>query len=151
MMGPKCVTAEDYQKYLLTIACPRNRALPGRTEVTSPMERTSLGIDCDEVLPGIIIAAGSTLFNIYAWDQPEELGGTESLIASMVTASTMVTSKWGDEHMFFRHQRMDDDLKIRPEWEPYTPIFKVFGEDDGYLPDIAAKVVSACPFAYLFQ
>lgn len=97
------------------------------------------------------IAAGSTLFNIYAWDQPEELGGTESLIASMVTASTMVTSKWGDEHMFFRHQRMDDDLKIRPEWEPYTPIFKVFGEDDGYLPDIAAKVVSACPFAYLFQ
>jgi len=33
----------------------------------------------------------------------------------------MVTSYWGDEHMFFRHQRMDDDLKLRPEWVPYTP------------------------------
>lgn len=38
----------------------------------------------------------------------------------------MVTSYWGDEHMYFRHQRMDDDLKIRPEWEPYTPVFHAF-------------------------
>jgi len=62
------------------------------------------------------IPAGSTLFNVYAWDQPQELGGTESLIAEFVTDSPMITSYWGDEHMFFRHQLMDADLKYRPEW-----------------------------------
>lgn len=34
--------------------------------------------------------------------------------------TTLVTSNWGDEHMYFRHQRMEDDLKLRPEWEPYV-------------------------------
>lgn len=75
------------------------------------------------------IPAGSTLFNIYGWDQPEELGGAETLIAHMVTDSLMVTTYWGDENMFFRHERMDDDLKIRPEWIPYTPVFKPFGDE----------------------
>ena len=49
------------------------------------------------------IPTGSTLFNVYATDVPVELGGTETLIASMVTGSSLVTSYWGDEHMFFRH------------------------------------------------
>ena len=49
------------------------------------------------------IPVGSTLFNVYATDVPVELGGTETLIASMVTGSSLVTSYWGDEHMFFRH------------------------------------------------
>jgi hypothetical protein len=49
------------------------------------------------------IPADSTLFKIYAMDQPEELGGTETLIAHLVTDSLMVTSYWGDEHMFFSH------------------------------------------------
>ena len=106
------------------------------------------------------IPANSTLFNIYAMDQPVELGGTETLIASMVTASTMVTSYWGDEHMFFRHQRMDDDLKLRPEWEPYTPVFKIFGENQenvdaedvvNMVNDIATEIIGGCPFSYLLQ
>jgi len=69
----------------------------------------------------------------------------------MVTGSTMVTSNFGDEHMFFRHQRMDDDLKIRPEWEPYTPVFKVFGEVGEMVEDVANKILGSCPFAYLLQ
>jgi len=62
-------------------------------------------------------------------DQPAELGGKEQLIGQMKTKSQLVTSYWGDEHMYFRHQRMDDDLKLRPEWLPYTPNPKVFGEN----------------------
>lgn len=73
----------------------------------------------EEYLP--TIPAGSVLFDIYALDQPTELGGTETKIGQLKTESTMVTSFWGDEHMFFRHQRMEDDLELRPEWEPYTP------------------------------
>lgn len=49
------------------------------------------------------IPVGSTLFNIYATDLPTELGGTESLIGKLVTDSNLVTSNWGDDHMFFRH------------------------------------------------
>ena len=39
----------------------------------------------------------------------------------MVTASELTTTNWGDEHLFIRHQRMDDDLALKPEWTQYTP------------------------------
>ena len=106
----------------------------------------------------VTIPSGSKLFSIYAMDQPVELGGKDQLIGSFVTNSSLVTSYWGDEHMYFRHQRMDDDLKIRPEWEPYTPDAKVFGMIDRFMDDpkgnfkAVAKVgLSACPFAWLLQ
>lgn len=82
------------------------------------------------------IPSGSLLYDIYATDKPVELGGVESKIGQLVTASEMTTSNWGDTHMFIRHQRMDDDLAIKPEWEPYAP--KWTGP-------------SACPFADLMQ
>ena len=63
----------------------------------------------------------------------------------------MVTSFWGDDHMFFRHQRMDDDLKLKPEWEPYTPNPNVFGEIEQATNQVVDTIVSNCPFAYLFQ
>ena len=47
-------------------------------------------------------------------------------IGKIVTTSETTTSYWGDEHMYFRHQRMDDDLAIHPEWEPYTPKYSLF-------------------------
>ena len=54
-------------------------------------------------------------------DAPEGLGGTESKIAEIVTMSELTTSLWGDEKMYFRHTRMEDDFAMKPEWEPYTP------------------------------
>ena len=60
----------------------------------------------------------------------------------MVTQSECVTSYFGDEHLFFRHQRMDDDLKLRPEWEPYTPKYGgIFSNLEQVEDD-----VSGCPF-----
>ena len=76
------------------------------------------------------IPEDALLFNVFAMDKPAELGGTESMIAKMTTKSTMVTSYWGDEHMYFRHQRSDDDLKLRPEWEPYTPSKFIWGNPE---------------------
>jgi len=46
-------------------------------------------------------------------DEPD---GIEKHIANIVLESELVTSKWADEKMFFRHNRMDDDLRYRPEW-----------------------------------
>ena len=62
------------------------------------------------------ITADSVLYEVYAMDKPTELGGTEMKIASIVTSTDMTTSNWGDEKMYIRHQRMEDDLKIHPEW-----------------------------------
>lgn len=30
------------------------------------------------------------------------------------------TSSYGDKKLFFRHTRMEDDLKLRPEWEDFS-------------------------------
>jgi len=90
------------------------------------------------------IPSGSVLYDIFAMDKPEELGGSEKKIGQLKTVSELTSSKWGDEHLYFRHERMDDDLALRPEWEPYTPKYEgLFNlEQDGE---------SGCPFANLIQ
>jgi len=73
------------------------------------------------------IPQGSTLYKVWALDQPVELGGTEKHIADLVLVSDMTTSLWGDKHLFFRHQFMDDDVAIHPEWEEYLAKFGIEG------------------------
>ena len=49
------------------------------------------------------IPRGQTLYEIYAWDMPEEMGGSEEHIGDLIIESQLVTSYWADEHMYFRH------------------------------------------------
>ena len=77
---------------------------------------------------------------------PEDLGGTETLIGALVTASEITTSNWGDEHMYFRHQRMEEDLTIRPEWKECTP-----KQTDIYLQLQDNSNNPECPFSHLLQ
>ena len=39
-----------------------------------------------------------------------------------------------DENLYFRHQKMDEDLKLRPDFEPFTPRYSLNG---------------GCPFKFL--
>ncbi len=91
------------------------------------------------------IPSGSVLYDVYATDKPVELGGTESKIGQIKTTSALDTSNWGDEHLYFRHERMDRDLSLKPEWVPYTPkyegIFSLAQQEDG----------TKCPFADLIN
>lgn len=70
--------------------------------------------------------------------------------------TTLVTSNWGDEHMYFRHQRMEDDLKLRPEWEPYVlkPYIKNVVtpkiNDDATGTALVMEMDGDCPFLKLF-
>lgn len=75
------------------------------------------------------IPEGSILFNVYAWDAPEDLGGQEEFIGDLVLRSKLVTSLWGDTVLFFKHQDMAEDVALRPEWEPH--VVKVY---DGAIP-----------------
>ena len=56
------------------------------------------------------VPSGSYLFQVFAKDRPDELGGTETLIGLIVTKSGFTTSYWADERMFFRHERLENDL-----------------------------------------
>jgi hypothetical protein len=69
------------------------------------------------------VEGDSTLYKVYAMDQPAELGGKETYIGDLVLDGALHSSKWGDEKLFFRHQNMKDDLKIQPTWEKYTEKF----------------------------
>jgi len=62
----------------------------------------------------------AVLWDVFAWDNPEELGGREELIGSLILTSPLVPSLWGDTKLFFRHQDMRDDFILRPEWEKFT-------------------------------
>lgn len=65
------------------------------------------------------VPAASTLYNVYATDKPPMMDGYERLIGTLVLDGQMTRSKWGDEHLFFRHQMMDDDVGYHPEWEDH--------------------------------
>lgn len=103
------------------------------------------------------IEAGTALYDVYAKESPDS---DEQLIAMIITESQMVTSKWGDKRMFFRHQRADDDLRYRPEWTPHYPYFPsdveiVLGIDNGdiepTLHPYQSKTRSSCPFSWIFE
>ena len=65
------------------------------------------------------IPTGTILYKVLALDKPVELGGTESQIAELVLTSSATTSKWGDRHLFFRHQTMEDDTSLQPDWSQH--------------------------------
>ena len=69
------------------------------------------------------IPADSTIYDVYALDKPEQLGGTETLIGSLKLDGSFTTSDWGDQRLFYRHQLMNEDLALKPEWKPYTTTY----------------------------
>lgn len=95
------------------------------------------------------IPAGTKLFTVYAWSAPAELGGTEMEIGSINITSQFTTSNWGDEKIYFRHQRMTDDLAIHPEWEHYVPKFEGMFKKPSYM--ALDQQESDCPFANILQ
>jgi len=80
--------------------------------------------------------ANTNLYKVFAWDAPKELGGIETYIGDLVMDGKFTSSKFGDQDLFFRHQRSDEDLKIHPEWAPYKAHY---GSE------------SKCPFSYLWK
>jgi len=67
------------------------------------------------------VPENSNLYNVYAYDKPESLGGVETKIGVLQLDGWLIESKWGDQSLFFRHQFEDEDLKIHPEWAQYCP------------------------------
>jgi len=53
------------------------------------------------------------LYSVYATTMPS---GSEFLLGNIITESDCVTSKYGDEKLFFRHQRIEEDWALRQDW-----------------------------------
>jgi len=61
---PGKTLAQQLLADILTIECNPIRTLPGRPDVQTTFDRLAIGLDCDEVLPGVILASGKTVKNV---------------------------------------------------------------------------------------
>ena len=86
---------------------------------------------------------------IFAYDTPPEFGGEEKLIGWLVQKSDQISSFWADTQLFFKHQRMDDDIKERPHYFEWLQFW-----DEGTLPETGINnpaPMQKCPFFFLFE
>ena len=104
------------------------------------------------------IEEGTTIWKVYGWDAPEDFGGEEHFIGDITTTSRGKKSKYGDDMLFFRHQRSEDDIGFKPEWKEYYPSYKLAPEDGSvsedeclFHADIPDSTGPGCPFAFLLQ
>jgi hypothetical protein len=68
----------------------------------------------DEMLDHLSqIQDGTHLFNVYTKASPT---ADKKFLGTLKTASQCEKSVFGDEHLFFRHQRMEEDFVKKPEW-----------------------------------
>lgn len=69
----------------------------------------------DECLENLVakLQPGTKLFDVQAVAEP---GATPVSIGTITVTSSFARSKFGDEHLFFKHQHMENDFMLRPEW-----------------------------------
>ena len=84
------------------------------------------------------IEPNQVLYRVMALAEPTDL--SEKHIANIVLTTDLRTSKWGDEHMYFRHTRLDDDIRRanKPEWGDH--VFTILTEADNGEPTIKPQI-----------
>merc|ERR1711997_1366342 len=60
------------------------------------------------------IPAGTELYSFIAHANPDDIDGFE--LAKLVVVDGCYPSKYGDEKLFFQHQRIEEDIELKPEW-----------------------------------
>ena len=60
------------------------------------------------------IPIGSTVYVMKAYVSPDDKEG--KVLGNIVTTDNCVTSLYGDTKMFFKHQWIEDDIALKPEW-----------------------------------
>jgi len=69
----------------------------------------------DEFMGNLIKSApkGTEIYKVKAMDGPHSAWET---IGTMTVKEDCVTSKYGDDNLFFRHQRIEEDWSMRTDW-----------------------------------
>ena len=60
------------------------------------------------------IPDGSHIYSLIAYKDPMDIEGTE--LGKVMNVGKCYISQYGDEKLFFRHQRVEEDMQLRPEW-----------------------------------
>lgn len=61
------------------------------------------------------IPEGTEIYDIYARAEPQDADLIK--LGTFELTSKLMYSKFGDNNLFFRHQRITDDFELRPEWD----------------------------------
>lgn len=76
--------------------------------------------DCDcnnyaQCLQNLVqnLPVGTTVFEVLAQADPS---ASDEPIGTIVITDTLTTSNFGDEQLFFKHQHMEDDFLLKPDW-----------------------------------
>ena len=60
------------------------------------------------------IPKGGKLYTIRGYENPNDKVGVN--LGEMITTEDCTTSYFGDTRLAFKHQRVDEDIALRPEW-----------------------------------
>jgi hypothetical protein len=110
---PFCMTLSPASKSKIksseTVVAAKTQAKKGEKQVEK------LDSFLDDILD---IPVGTVLYDIFASPDPLSVGDGKKLqrIGRIVTTSEMIESA-PDDGIFFRHQRKDEDLQLRPHWK----------------------------------
>ena len=77
------------------------------------------------------IPSGTHIYKVHAIAEP---GSERVHIGDLVMTSQFSKSYFGDRYLFFRHQDIREDIKLRPEWENHLEV---------------ASSGAGCPFAQM--
>jgi hypothetical protein len=92
----------------------------------------------------------TNLFNVYAWEEPEELGGKKQKIGEIILDSEMTTSYYGDTQLFFKHTKFEEDIEAHPEWADYVQTWdRLTWNEEQPISDLTPP--AQCPFAFLYK
>lgn len=88
-------------------------------------------VDCDHYPSSLhnslqALTPNTTIFNVFAKSDPE---AGETQIGSFVLTDKFTTSKFGDAEIFFKHQYMEDDFALQPDWLAAANKQKLCGMD----------------------
>lgn len=65
------------------------------------------------------IPHGTEIFKVYTYASPNDRkNGNAFELGTLTTSGTCHRSLFGDLDLFFRHQRVEEDFALRPEWIP---------------------------------
>ena len=60
------------------------------------------------------IPKGTAIYSLKAHSEPADTQGT---VLGKIVVDECTTSKFGDERLFFQHQRIEEDIILRPDWK----------------------------------
>lgn len=61
------------------------------------------------------LEVGQPIFEVHALTAPASIGGEYIKIADIILKTELVTSKFGDTNLYFRHRRVQSDYKYWPK------------------------------------